>query len=192
MGKPRISGPFDYRMLYKSQPGNRVVERQCSMQRGFSLIEVLVALVLLSVGLLGLAGLQLASLNSNVDALARSQATLGAESILERIRANAQDAARYATRFEDGADAYQGDDNDGSLAMADLTAWKSQLADTLPGGAGQITLAGESCNGRIANCRVTVTVQWFDKGNDTALDQKAAIDEQTQTRRQQFAVQTQL
>lgn len=162
------------------------------MQRGFSLIEVLVALTLLSIGLLGLAGLQLASLQNNVNALMRSQATLGADGILERVRANKKHAAEYVTRFEDGADAYQGDDTDGSLAVADLAAWKSQLADTLPGGEGRIDVVGESCSGRIANCRVAVTVQWLDKGDDAMLEQTESNAAQLQTRTQQFAVQTQL
>lgn len=58
-------------------------------QHGTSLIEVLVALVVLSVGLLGLAGLQLNALKLNQTAMQRSEATLLAYSILDQMRADA-------------------------------------------------------------------------------------------------------
>lgn len=59
-----------------------------SLQRGFSLIEVLIALVILAVGLLGMASLMLNSLQSSQSASMRSQASLYAYDIIERIRAN--------------------------------------------------------------------------------------------------------
>lgn len=181
-----------YRAPYDNPRWTGSASRKRGRQRGFSLIEVLVALVLLSVGLLGLAGLQLASLQNNVNALMRSQAMLGADSILERVRANKKHAAEYVTGFKDDAGAHQGDATADALAQADLAAWKSQLADTLPGGKGRIDVAGESCSGRIANCRVTVTIRWLDKGDNATRDQTASNAAQLQTRQQHFAVKTQL
>lgn len=55
---------------------------------GFTLIEVLVTVVVVSVGLLGLAGLQVNGLRANVSSEARSKATLMANDIIERMRAN--------------------------------------------------------------------------------------------------------
>lgn len=55
---------------------------------GFTLIEVLVALIVLSVGLLGLARMQLVGLRSNADANYRTQATLLAYDMADRMRAN--------------------------------------------------------------------------------------------------------
>lgn len=56
--------------------------------RGFTLIEVLVTIVVVSIGLLGLAGLQISGLRANVSSEARSKATLLASDIIERMRAN--------------------------------------------------------------------------------------------------------
>jgi type IV pilus assembly protein PilV len=55
---------------------------------GFTLIEVLVTIVVVSIGLLGLAGLQINGLRANVSSEARSKATLLANDIIERMRAN--------------------------------------------------------------------------------------------------------
>jgi type IV pilus assembly protein PilV len=55
---------------------------------GFTLVEVLVAALVLAVGLLGLAGLQLASMKSNHSAYLRSQATVAAYDLLDRMRAD--------------------------------------------------------------------------------------------------------
>lgn len=58
------------------------------LQGGTSLLEVLIAVVILSIGLLGLAGLQVASLRVNQGALQRSQATTLAYDMLDRMRAD--------------------------------------------------------------------------------------------------------
>ena len=55
---------------------------------GFTLIEVLVALVVLSIGLLGIAGLQAKSQQFSVNAYMHTQATVLAHDMLERMRAN--------------------------------------------------------------------------------------------------------
>ena len=64
-----------------------------SLQRGVSLLEVLVAVVILSVGLLGLAGLQLSALRNNQSSAERSNAVMLTYSILEAMRAD-PDAVR--------------------------------------------------------------------------------------------------
>ncbi len=55
---------------------------------GFTLIEVLVTIVVVSIGLLGLAGLQIDGLRANMSSESRSKATLLADDITERMRAN--------------------------------------------------------------------------------------------------------
>ena len=55
---------------------------------GFTLIEVLIAMIILAVGLLGLAGLQATSLRNNQSAYNRSVATQLAYDIADRMRAN--------------------------------------------------------------------------------------------------------
>lgn len=57
-------------------------------QRGFSLIEVLVAVLVISIGLVGLAGMQLVGLKGNQQSFSKNQAAHHAQALLERMRAN--------------------------------------------------------------------------------------------------------
>ncbi len=61
---------------------------QYKKQRGESLVEVMVAVLVLSVGLLGLAGLQAAGIRQNSSSYMRTQAVFLADQILDRVRAN--------------------------------------------------------------------------------------------------------
>lgn len=65
---------------------------------GFSLIEGLVVLVIMSIGMLGLAGLQVKGLKSNQNAYLRSQATIMANDMAERIRANSEAVAQESIK----------------------------------------------------------------------------------------------
>jgi type IV pilus assembly protein PilV len=119
---------------------------------GFSLIEVLVGLIILAIGLLGLAGLQLEALRNNNSAYLRSQATFLAYDIMDRMRANRSHAL-------DGHYVIAIGQNPAGLSPApplvvlhDLTVWKDSLAKTLPGpGDGSVAINGT---------RVTIVVQW--------------------------------
>ncbi|HLX79846.1 MAG TPA: type IV pilus modification protein PilV [Burkholderiales bacterium] len=75
-----------------------------SSQAGFSLIEILVALLILTVGLLGLAGMQAVAQRSEVESYQRAQAMVLMNDILDRINANRKAAACYAitTDFTNG------------------------------------------------------------------------------------------
>jgi type IV pilus assembly protein PilV len=64
-------------------------------QRGFSLFEVLVAVFVLGVGLVGIAGLQVTSKQSNFEAVQRATAVALAQDIIERMRANPDELAVY-------------------------------------------------------------------------------------------------
>lgn len=64
-------------------------------QEGVSLIEVIIALFVLSIGMLGISGLSLYSLKSNRDALQRTRAVVLAADLADRIRANPAGAADY-------------------------------------------------------------------------------------------------
>jgi type IV pilus assembly protein PilV len=69
---------------------------QVGRATGFSLIEVLVTLVVLSIGLLSLAALQIATLKNNNSALTRFEATTHLYEILDRMRANRTPAQQGA------------------------------------------------------------------------------------------------
>jgi type IV pilus assembly protein PilV len=57
-------------------------------QYGFTLLEVLVTVIIMTIGMLGVAGLQLASMRSNHSAYLRTQATIAAYSLIDRMRAD--------------------------------------------------------------------------------------------------------
>ena len=119
--------------------------------RGFSLIEVLVALLVLSIGLLGLAALQVQGLRFNHDALIRTQATNLAYDIVDRMRANRANVAAYTAADPGGAC-----DPLAAGAAMDLTCWYDDLAATLPGGDGVIA------DNATANF-FDITVRWVDR-----------------------------
>ncbi len=146
-----------------------------SKQAGASLVEVLVAVVVVSVGLVGLAALQTVSMRNNQSAYLRTQATFLTYDILDRMRANsaAAQSGQYVTTL--GADP-NGTANceatncvSADMATFDVNQWKCQLGawdndsvcsatlsltGQLPGGDGSITQ-----NGNIH----TVSVSWQDR-----------------------------
>ena len=97
--------------------------------RGFSLIEVLVAMVVLSVGLLGLAALQIAALRSAGDANIRAQATLLLNELAERVHANdGATSANYVTAM-------------GTAGVADCTALPNPYCSAFHNGAAFVASA---------------------------------------------------
>ncbi len=124
-----------------------------SRARGFTLVEALVALLALSIGLLGIAGMQLTGMRANMSAAWRSQATYLSYDIIDRMRANRNHRLDYII----GTGAASGG---ASVSALDLTAWKTNLAATLPSGDGTVAVDDNV---------VTVTVQWNDSRDPTAL-----------------------
>jgi type IV pilus assembly protein PilV len=141
--------------------------RPSRLQRGAGLVEVLVAVIVLSIGLLGIAGMQLGSLRSNHSAWMRSEATLRAQDIMERMRANQPAALAGNYDIALGAAAPTGS----TVRDLDLQEWKQDLS-VLPAGDGAIarTVAG-------GRTRFTVTVQWDDSRGELAAQQFVAVGE---------------
>lgn len=79
------------------------VKQPQQSQRGFTLLETLVALLILSIGLLGLASLQLTNVKNSRDAYYRTQAMILAQDIAERMRANRQGVEENAYHATLGA-----------------------------------------------------------------------------------------
>lgn len=71
-----------------------------SSQKGFSLVEVLIALFILAVGILGIIGLQLFAKQNNFDAIQRTSAAALASDIVERMRMNRSALADYISTAE--------------------------------------------------------------------------------------------
>jgi len=120
--------------------------------KGFTLLEVLATLLLLSVGMLGIAALSLESLRISRLALHRTQAVTLAADVADRIRANRDPASAYAC-----GDPCRPDAGGNAVATADLVSWIDSIAAQLPGGVGAITFTA-AANGVPA--RYTVAVRW--------------------------------
>lgn len=131
---------------------------QMSSQKGVSMIEVLVAIIVLSIGLLGLAGLQSAGLTHNQSASFRSTATMMSYSILDSMRANRVEARNGSYNIAIGASLSSGS----TVPEQDVSNWLNELALRLPAGTGAINV-----NGNV----VTVAVQWDDSRGALAAQQ---------------------
>lgn len=119
------------------------------------MIEVLVTIVVVSFGMLGFAGLLNESISANRQAHMRSQATLLAHDIVERMRVNrpAAVAGNYSIPLATSPAS-------GTLAGDDLVEWKSLLASYLPAGDGSVVVDGAG--------NVTIVVTWDDNNDGVA------------------------
>lgn len=131
---------------------------------GFTLIEVLIAMLVLGVGLLGLAGLQASSLRNNQSAYNRSQATELAYDLADRMRANIAGIATYTAMLPTAATAKptclsSSGCIPADMAKNDLYQWNLAVTTGLPSGAGTITAAGVVC---------TITISWDDNHDGVA------------------------
>jgi len=133
--------------------------------KGFSLIEVLIALLVLAIGLLGLAALQAQALRYNHDAYVRTQATNLAYDIIERMRTNRgtplastspENVTANITPYTAGpTPPFDCNPTESTIAM-DLECWYDGLSNALPGGTGVIA------TNATANF-FDVTVRWIDR-----------------------------
>jgi type IV pilus assembly protein PilV len=111
---------------------------------GFTLIEVLVAILILALGLLGLAALQVTSLKNNQSAYTRSQATQLAYDMADRIRANVTVPSNYIYTTTTVVTAPVGCATTvgctaANMATNDLYEWRSNILSGLPSGLGTIS-----------------------------------------------------
>jgi type IV pilus assembly protein PilV len=120
-----------------------------NQQNGFSMIELLIALLILAVGLFGTASLMMTSMQSNQSAAVRSQASWLAYDIIERMRLNGTVATQtdnYVITAAAGAPADPGCKANGcsanNVAVLDLFEWKTQL--TQSNLTGSVTRAGNA------------------------------------------------
>lgn len=118
-------------------------------QSGFSMLEVLVTILIMSVGLLGLAGLTAASMRNNHGAYHRTQAVWLAYDIADRMRANRAVALGGGYNLALATAAPVG----GAVNQVDLQQWVARLG-VLPNGTGSVNVANDQS--------VTIIVQWND------------------------------
>jgi len=131
-------------------------------QRGFSLVEVLIALVIMSVGMLGIAGLFVQSMQAGRTAMFRHHAVTLAGDVADRIRANPTAGGAYALGGVDSGCVAQGVDCSApQMAANDIFLWSQQAGDQLPNGQVQITF-----DGAVTPPSYTIEVSWTEPGAD--------------------------
>jgi len=142
---------------------------------GFSLLEVLISLVIMSVGLLGIAGLMTGTLKTNDSAAMRTQATALAYNMIDRMRANifAVSNGNYAVSMPASAATSTlsttctgagAGCSSATLATYDINQWEYELAHSLPQGRGSISTTQAA-----TATTLTVTVLWNDSRANRAL-----------------------
>jgi type IV pilus assembly protein PilV len=104
-------------------------------QRGFSLVEVLIALVIMSVGMLGIAGLYVQSMQAGRTSMLRHHAVTLAGDVADRIRANPRAGIAYeGPGLNGGCVSGVVDCDEVGMAGHDILLWEQQADDTLPTG----------------------------------------------------------
>jgi type IV pilus modification protein PilV len=138
-----------------STPHRQRFSSSRALASGVSLIEVLVSVVVLSIGLLGVAAMQSIALRGGQSSLESSQAIIQTSAILEAMRANRLNAVAYNTAGMICVTPAAG----GTLAQDDISNWIGSLKQTIGSGAADVTTCGQ-----IAGCPAAcvITVRWDD------------------------------
>ena len=137
----------------------RRFQRAPRRQRGFTLIEVMIAILVLGIGLLGFALLQTMNVRFTKSAQQRTMATALAYEVIDMMRMQRSDAGLGAynqiTYASFGAVTPGACDRPAAATTAtNITRWKCEVRTALPEGAADIDLSADG--------NVTVNVRWGD------------------------------
>ena len=140
------------------------------MQQGATFIEIMVTLVIMSVGLFSVGLMTSRSVQMADESMLHSQAVQLAQDLIERTRVNNDGLTTYATTYAAKPSAASSclavKCSPSNLALADLVDWKGKLADSLPQGQGQVEVNGTT---------LLVSVRWNIRGVDRTY-QLQAVD----------------
>jgi type IV pilus assembly protein PilV len=133
-------------------------------QGGIGLIEVLIAVLILAIGLLGLASMQTNGIRMTNGSMSRTQAVFLANDIVERARANRTNRANYILAVDAAGNVAPCDvtvayDPLLTVAQNDMAEWLNSLACLLPEADANIALD-------VPTNRMAVTIQWNDRNDD--------------------------
>lgn len=150
-------------------------------QRGISLLESMIAIVLVALGVLGILGVQLRTLADTQTSVRRAQAIRLIEDLSERIKANPSAlTAGVLSRYEVPWGSVTGTVPDcasgcaaGDMARADIALWKQTVASTMPLGDASVFAVTDPTGVSTGNTRTQlgVMVSWREnerQGNSTA------------------------
>ncbi len=136
------------------------MNRPCNIsnERGFNLIEILVTMLILAIGLMGIAALQFKGLQYNYDAYSRSQINFLAYDIADRMRLNRDNAADYVGNYTLGGTAPTGcTQSTGADKDNDLACWRLSVYNALP--------PGSQANITQSSGEYEVLLSWTDRGS---------------------------
>jgi type IV pilus assembly protein PilV len=138
---------------------------------GFTLVEVMVAMLVLATGLLGLAGLNAISLRKNHTAYLRTQAIVLAQDMADRMRAAAatpmpESALAFYLAGATGDDCAANPCTVSQMAGYEVARWNQSLARQLAGGEGKIMAEP----GGIYN----ISISWLEHGDNPQSMEKAS------------------
>jgi type IV pilus assembly protein PilV len=159
-------------------------------QKGFSMVELLISVVIMSIGVLGMAGLQIISMQQNRSALLQGEAMFIANDILDRIRANPSTGYGGAAITDAPGvttDCVGNTCTEAEMAAYDIAQWQCSInsvdaagdphtvcgnfgiTGAMPGGF--CAVASDPCAGgaiALSGDVYTVTIQWVDQQQSSA------------------------
>jgi len=132
-------------------------------QRGFSLVEVLITLVIISVGMLGIAGLYVQGLQAGRTSMFRHHAVTIGGDVADRIRANPTAAGAYeaAAGANNNCVASTKSCTPAEMAAQDILIWQTQAGAALPSGTVAVDYTSGSAG---APSTYAITVSWVEPG----------------------------
>ncbi len=140
--------------------------------RGFTLIEVLIAMLVMSLGLLGIAATIVTAMHSATSNYLKQQAVQTTYDMADRMRSNFKEASTpnssnsYIVALTAPAASVPSPDctatacSAANMAAYDVWQWQTALKNDLPGGLGSISVVPDPTSGM---AQVTITVQWSDQ-----------------------------
>ncbi len=175
---------------------NRINIKNAKANAGFTLIEILVAVTIMSIGLLGLAGLQVTALKNSNSSHHRTIATMLANDIVDRARANAGGNYTYMGGGAPGLDGNcetVGGCSAAQMANNDISRWLANVNTLLPNAAAIVCndstpevrnsvalvndanpLPAIACDNAPGSNRV-VFIDWVDSKNDAGVPNQRFI-----------------
>lgn len=133
------------------------------------MIEILVTILIISIAVLGSAGLQVQALKTNQGGQFRNQAVFLLNDMVERMKANKAYSVSATTGYGDTAssagmntDCYTAPCSAGALAAYDIAKWQASILAVLPQGTGTVT---QTTAGNPSS--YTVTISWVDRKTST-------------------------
>jgi type IV pilus assembly protein PilV len=183
-----------YNALHMKRPGKEASKSRgyflpLTKSAGYTLLEVVVAVIILAIGILGLVGLQSATVRQNQNALAMSTATDYANSMMDKMRGNLEGAKGGFYFLKQGATttAISPTGDEGYKAKEEVGRWLASLNNALPGVVTQICrmekMSDTECHAGKGDY-YRVAIDWSGVINDysttEAPDGKALFEKNTQ------------